>query len=270
MIESPVANEIFCQQCTAVLPVEPGSQFVVCRYCETTNFVDKSRAVLHYVVRLTVQEEAAMAALRRWMAGNATVKDLDKKASLEAPSFEYFPMWLIRLQQADKEQILLQPAAALSVSELKELTIPAADLESYAPYELQAKAIAPTVPYAAMRQWLVDDHKVKDEHIREASLVHLPIYICKYTFQGERYTALVDGATSKVFANIYPSKWEMPYLAIALTAFVLYFCAAWIPLGGYLFSDEIGLTVGIGIYVVAMIVLAVPIFIAAALISAKV
>ncbi len=270
MNNTPVANEILCQQCTAVLPVEPGSQFVVCQYCDTTNFVDKSKVVLHYLVRVTVQEQAAVAALRRWMGGNATVKDLDKKADIESPQFEYFPMWVVRVKRDGQEQVFLQPAAALSVSELKQISLPAADLEPYAPYELDGRAVEPTVPYETMREWLTDEQGLPPEAISEVSLVHLPIYICKYSFDGERYTAVVDGATSAVFANIFPSKWEMPYLAIGIAAFVLYFCAAWIPVGGYMFGDGGGLSLGIIIYLIALVVLAIPIFVVAAFISAKV
>lgn len=264
-----IAGEILCQQCTAVLPVEPGSQFVVCQYCDTTNFVDKSKTVLHYVVRVTVQPEAAGAALRRWMAGNDTVKDLDQKATIDSPAFEYFPMWMARVRQGEMEQVFLEPAAALSVSELKQLTVPAADLQPYDPYETQTSFIPPTVPYDTMRRWLIEEQGVASDAIREVSLVHLPIYVCKYNFQNRRYTAVVDGATSKVFANIYPSKWEVPYLAIGAAAFILYFCAAWIPLSSYLFDEE-ALPLGIGIYCLVILVLAIPIFIAAAMISAKV
>jgi hypothetical protein len=262
-------NQIHCQQCSAVLPVEQGSQFVTCQYCGTTNFVDKSRAVLHYLVRSTVQEETALTALRRWMAGNATVKDLDRKAQIERPTFEYFPMWLVRVKQKGVERVFLEPAAALSVTELKQLTLPAADLELYDPM-LDNAAISPTVPYEAMQQWLTDDHQVQTEDIREVSLVHLPVYMCKYNFKDRRYTAVVDAATSKVFANIYPSKWEAPYAAIGAATFLLYFCAALTPIGGYMVDEGAGLAIGIMVYVVAAIVLALPIFALAAFISAKV
>ncbi len=267
MVHTPVDTLIACQQCAAELPVAAGSQFVTCAYCDTANFVDKTRVVLHYAVRMTVNDEAAVAVLRRWMAGNSTVKGLDRKANIETPYFEYFPMWMIRVMQADEERVFLEPAAALSVSELKYLTVPAADLESYQPYEMDAAAVAPTVPHEAMRQWLIDDHNIKNEEIQSISLVHLPIYRCKYEFNGRRYTALVDAATSKVFANIYPAKWEAPYLALGFAAFATYFCAAFIPIGGYLFDVT---ALGIGAYCIAVIVLAIPIFIAAAMVSAKV
>jgi hypothetical protein len=249
--------------------VEHGSQFVACEFCGTTSFVDKARAVFHYALRLTVREEDALSALRRWMAGNETVKGLDRKAQIERPAFEYFPMWMVRVYQGEQEQVLLKPAAALSVSELEQVAVPAADLEPY-DHGLDATAISPTVPYETMRQWLSDDHSLGDEAVREVALVHVPIYTCKYGFDKRRYTAIVDAATSKVFANIYPSKWEAPYRAIGAAAFAAYFCAALVPLGGYLLGGGGGLAVGMLVYGVVALLLAIPIFITAALISAKV
>ena len=245
MSDTPEANPIHCQQCAAPLSVEQGSQFVTCQYCSTTNFVDKSRAVFHYAVRETVNQEEAVSSLRRWMAGNDTVKHLDQKSQIETSEFHYFPMWQVKVKQGDAEKLFLEPAAALSVSEYKNLTIPASDLEPY-DHALDETAIAPTVPYETMRQWLVDDKDIDSAAIREVSLVHLPAYLCKYTFDGRRYTAVVDAATSKVFANIYPAKWEVPYLGIGILAFSIYFCLAFAPLGGYLMGDGIGVGWGAG------------------------
>jgi len=269
MTESSMATQINCGQCGSVLPVEHGSQFVTCVYCGTTSFVDKARAVFHYALRVTVREEDALSALRRWMAGNETVKDLDKKAQIERPHLDYFPMWMITATQGEQERVFLKPAAALSVSELERLTVPAADLQPY-DHHLDADAVTPTVPYDTMVQWLVDDHGLRPESLREVALVHLPLYFCKYAFDGRRYTAIVDAATSRVFANIFPSKWEAPYRAIGAAAFVAYFCAALIPLAGYLLGDGAGLATGLVVYLAVAAALAVLIFIAAMVISAKV
>ncbi|NIP54489.1 MAG: hypothetical protein GWN30_20830, partial [Gammaproteobacteria bacterium] len=70
MSSVPDAAQVLCRQCNAPLPVEQGAQFITCEFCGTTNFVDKGRAVFHYAVRTTVRENDALAALRRWMAGN--------------------------------------------------------------------------------------------------------------------------------------------------------------------------------------------------------
>lgn len=236
---------------------------MVCGYCQTTNYLDKSQLVLHYVVRETIRPSDAEANLRRWMAGNATVKDLDKKATLEGATFELFPMWMVRAQKNGAEQVLLQPAAALSVSELKGVKLPASALEPF--QQTNSQAIVPaTVPYNTMRQWLAAEHQIQPDQIREFSLVHLPIYHCKYRYQNERYAAVIDGATGQVFANLFPSKWEAPYQLLGILAFFAYFIAA------VAIAIIIGPFEGAAVYCGLSLVMALPIFFIAAYISAKV
>lgn len=269
MIETPLfPTQLLCQQCGSALPVEVGTQFVTCAFCQTTNFVDKSGAVLHYLVRQTVGEQEAIAALRRWMAGNDTVKDLDKKAQIGAAQFQLFPMWLIKAQQKGNERVLMEPAAALSVLELTEMRIPASDLEPY-DHAVDAEAIAPTVPLETVRRWLAENQGIAAGAIREMSLVHLPIFVCKYVYQGREYTAVVDAAAGKVYATVFPSKWEAPYKTLGCAAFVLYFLAAFIPLAGITIGGG-ATAVAIFAYFIVAAMLAVPIFIAAIVISSKV
>jgi hypothetical protein len=258
MTDQVVSTTINCRQCAAPLAVEQGQPFVTCKFCGATNFVDKARAVFHYLVRPTVREDGARAALLRWMAGNATVKDLDRKAKIDSVSFEYFPMWLVRATVQRDERVLLKPAAALSVSELERLNIPPADL---VPFDSNAGGMitAPSVPFDTVQRWLADDQHIAPENIREAALVHLPVYMCKYTFNKRRYTALVDAATSKVFANIYPAKWEVPYVAIGTAAFVAYFVLA-----------VLSLFINFGLFVIGAPLLAAVFFVLAVAISAKV
>lgn len=262
MSEIP-SDQILCRHCTAPLTVPPGSQFVICGYCQTTNYLDKSQVVLHYVVRETVRPSDAEANLRRWMAGNATVKDLDNKATLEGATFELFPMWMVRAQKDGAEQVVMEPAAALSVSELKGVKVPASALEPF-DYSTSSPVVTATVPYNTMRQWLATEHQIQPDQIRELSLVHLPIYHCKYRYQNQRYTAVVDGATGQVFANLFPSKWEAPYQTLGILAFLIYFIAA------VAIAILIGPFEGAAIYCGLSLLIALPIFLVAAYISAKV
>jgi len=258
-VTDPVAaTSINCRQCAAPLTVEQGQPFVTCRFCGATNFVDKARAVFHYLVRPTVREDGARTALNRWMAGNATVKDLDRKSKVDSVSFEYFPMWLVRALIGRDERVLLKPAAALSVSELEQLNIPAADLVPF-DANVDGTIVSPTVPFETMQQWLIDDQHIAPENIREAALVHLPVYVCKYDFNKRRYTALVDAATSKVFANIYPAKWEVPYVSIGAAAFVAFFVLA-----------LLSLFINFSLFLIGAPILAILFFSLAVSISAKV
>jgi hypothetical protein len=121
-----------------------------------------------------------------------------------------------------------------------------------------------------MRQWLQDDHNVQTKNIREASLVHVPIYKCKYDFSGRRYTAIVDAATGKVFANIYPARWEAPYAFLGIVAFFVYLFIAVIPAMWYEFNEGKDMAIGLGIYCLVALVAALPIYLAAAIIAKKV
>ncbi|MCA9961106.1 MAG: hypothetical protein KC413_00115 [Anaerolineales bacterium] len=263
------ATQLLCQQCGAPLVVEPGTQFVTCEFCHTTNFVDKSGAVLHYVVRDTLGEAEANAALRRWMAGNDTVKDLDKKASIGAAQFQLFPMWMVTVAHNGAEKVVLEPAAALSVIELTSIAIPAADLEPY-DHTLDANALEPTVPLETVKKWLADNQQIASGAIQATSLVHLPIFLFKYEFGGRTYTAVVDAANGRTFASVFPSKWEVPYKTLGSIGCVVYFLAALIPLAGYTMAGGAGLVTAMVVYLVVAAVLAVPIFVAATVISSKV
>jgi hypothetical protein len=119
--------------------------------------------------------------------------------------------------------------------------------------------VPPSVPFDTVQQWLSDDQHIAPENIREAALVHVPVYVCKYTFNKRHYTALVDAASSKVFANIYPAKWEVPYVAIGTAAFVTYFVLA-----------VLSLFINFGLFVIGAPLLAAIFFVLAVAISAKV
>ena len=148
MDEMTSSTQLLCQQCSAPLAVETGAKYVTCEFCGTVNFVDKSRAVLHYAVRPTLDEPQAAAALRRWMAGNQTVKGLDAAAQIESQTYQLFPLWLVRVVREGKEAVVLKPAAALSIVELGKLRVPASDLTPY-DNSLDAAAVKPTVPVTA-------------------------------------------------------------------------------------------------------------------------
>jgi hypothetical protein len=261
--------EVHCAQCGGLLHPDEGQLFLICPYCSSSVYLDKSKVVFHWSLASTLTPEAARANLHRWMAGNATVKDLDRKATITAATFQYFPVWYCKARsQPGKEVVYLEPAAAISISEIKSLDIPAGDLQKYDP-SLDAQAVAPSVPFPAMLQWLAG-RGVTAEQVSEAALVHLPVYIFKYDFKGQSYTAMVEGASGKVFANLFPAKAEAPYLAVAAFATLGFLVISLIPLIGYALGEGVGLAVGLLIGLVLAVIFAVPVFAAAAYVSSKV
>jgi hypothetical protein len=261
-------TEVNCAQCGGVLRPEAGQVFLTCPYCNSAVYVDKRQVVFHFALRCTVNPDAAAASLRRWMAGNQTVKDLDRKARVTSSTFQYFPVWYCKARVDGRETVYLEPAAATSISEIKALAISAGDLQKYES-SLDAEAVAPTVPFSAMVQWL-DNRGIQREKLAEASLVHLPVYVFKYDFGGRTYTALVEGGSGKVFANLFPPKAETPYLAVATFATLGFLVLSCFPLAGLALYEGTGLLIGSAAYLLAGAVFAAVVFALAAYVSAKV
>jgi predicted RNA-binding Zn-ribbon protein involved in translation (DUF1610 family) len=269
-MEAPLpSNQINCTQCGGELHPDEGQIFLTCPYCGASVYLDKSRVVFHWYLAPTIDEKQAQAALARWMAGNQTVKDLDKKARLQGSAFEYFPLWYFKYRRGDgKEDLLLEPAAATSVSELRQLKLPAGDLRTYTS-DLDSQSHTPSVPLEAAHTW-IRERQLPAGEIEEQSLVHVPLYTFKYEYLGQPYTAVVEGGTGGVFANIFPAKAEAPYLFVGAAAALIFLCLATFPVIGAMSNSTDGLGIGLlacsGVGVVAAPLL----FALAAWVAAKV
>ena len=216
--------------------------FVTCPFCNSSVFLDKKKVVFHWYLAPTMDEPKARTFLTRWMAGNDTVKDLDKKARPAGVKFEYFPMWYFKRRVGGNEQIFLEPAAATSVSELKRLALPAGDLRKY-DHQADADAVPPTVPLDAAQRWL-QGRGVQPAEVAESALVHLPVFTYKYLYKDQTYTALVEAATGKTLANIFPAKDETTYQAVAGLTLVVFLVLAAIPLFSFLVGTEQAIALG--------------------------
>jgi predicted RNA-binding Zn-ribbon protein involved in translation (DUF1610 family) len=239
-------NAFPCTQCGGELHPDEGQIFLTCPYCESTVYLDKARVVFHWYLASTLDELKARSNLARWMGGNQTVKDLDKKARLAGASFEFFPFWFFKSKdKSGNERLWLEPAAAISVSELKHINIPAGDLRKYED-SIRSQAHDPTVPLPTVTEWLKPRLPAEAE-ISETALVHIPIYTFKYAYKDETYTAIVEGATGGVFANIFPAKAEAPFQLVGGLAALIFLCLAAFPVLGALVGSGEGLAIGGGL-----------------------
>jgi hypothetical protein len=266
MSDSP-ATVLTCTQCGGELHPDEGQIFLTCPYCGTTVYIDKAQVVFHWSLTPTLTQEQAQAALYRWMSGSSTVKDLDKKAEVISHGFSYFPLWYFRLAEGGRERAAVEPAAATSITELRSLALPAGDLQRYRP-ELDAQSEKPTVPLAAARAWLDQDHAGAE--VRESSLVHIPIYIFKYNYFDQTYTAVVEAATGSVQANIFPAKAEGPYLLAGGVTALVFLCLALIPVVGAMMEDDGGALAGFGIAALLALIAAPFLFALAVWVASKV
>jgi DNA-directed RNA polymerase subunit RPC12/RpoP len=265
MANAPLPSEkmtLTCTQCGGELHPDEGQIFIVCPYCTASVYLDKRKVVFHWSLAPTLSETDARTALARWMSGSQTVKDLDKKARVTAQTFTYFPLWYFLAGKEKREKVLLQPAAAVSVSELTGLTLPAGDLVKYDP-ALDSQAETPTVPLDAARLWALQ--REPGVEIRENSLVHVPLYIFKYEYKNRTYTAMVEAATGRVLANIFPAKAEAPYLMLGGVTAAVFLCLALLPLISGSYSD-----VAVGISLTGCVIAAPILFFAAVWVSSKI
>ncbi|MBP7694342.1 MAG: hypothetical protein KA764_20635 [Anaerolineales bacterium] len=264
------AAQLRCTQCGAELHPDEGQLFVTCPSCRSAVYIDKARVVFHWALAPTLDANQARARLAQWMAGNQTVKDLDKKAQLVGQTFAYFPLWFFKRRGAGHREILdLEPAAATSVTELKSLVLPAGDLKKY-DTALDAEAVPPTVPLPTALGW-VTQRGVPAAEILETALVHIPVYTFKYAFQNQTYTALVEGATGRVLANLFPAKAEAPYLLAGCVTAAVFLGLALIPvIAGLVMDDGGGFAIGLAICAGLGVLAAPVLFVFAAWVAAKV
>ncbi len=215
-------TQLDCPQCGGANSLPSGRSLLRCAFCDAALFVDRSGLVLHYRLPRLLDRDQATAALKRWMAGNQTVKNLDRKATLASATPIWFPVWMFRLAGDQGEEIRIQPAAPTPISQLADLRIPAGELkpftaemqESHAPAENRQ----PTIPIETARGWLGE----AAERVRETARVHLPLWECRYQYEDRGYVALVDGSTGTVMASVFPEKAESPFWLVALTGLILF------------------------------------------------
>jgi hypothetical protein len=263
MNETPITS-LNCTQCGGELHPDEGQRFLTCSFCGATVYLDPSQVVFHYYLVSTFIPEQAAGELNRWMSGNQTVKDLDKKARIIDQSFQYFPIWNFLVSRNNIETPVLEVGAATSVTELNRLNLPAGDLKPY-DSSIESQAVPPTIPLDTARGWLMG--KYNDAQIRQSSLVHIPIYIFHYAYRNKTYTALVEAGTGSVMANLFPAKAEAPYLLAGGLTAIVYLCLALIALGGF---QAGALYIDAGIAFLIAVIAAPFLFIFAVLIASRV
>lgn len=223
--------KISCPRCGGECELPSGLQSFTCPFCDSSLFADRRQVITHYRVPSLLDRDQAAATLRRWMAGNDTVKDLDRKSELREIEAVSFPMWLYRSVEHGAETTQAIPAAAIPIPDLMDLELPAARLEPYEPPAGGLNEQPVTVSADAAREWFA---RSMQGELRETSLVRVPLWRCRYRYRDSEYLALVDANTGAVLASIFPEKAESPYLLVMALGFVLFLVE------GLLIADPIG------------------------------
>jgi len=264
---------IKCTQCAADVEVQQDETFIDCPFCASALFLDKRKVVFHYVIQSNFKPNEAEGNLKRWMAGNHTVKDLDKKSQIAKVDFYYFPVWYFKVKDSSGDRIYIQPAAATSVSEIKKIQIPAGSLKFYdKTLYNDNEMVKPDVLYDSARTWL-QNTGVDVNTIAEAALVHIPFYQFYYYFNNQTYTALVEASSGQVYANIYPAKSEAPFRILFALSIIGFIIASIICFAVSIAASdgaEEGLLLGEGLKIIAYALISVPLIVMAYIVAKKV
>jgi len=258
IITSPT---IICPQCGGENKIPTDERFFECEFCGSAIFVDKRKVVNHFIVTSNFTKEQAEGNLRRWMASNFHVKDLDKIAQITQTNFYYFPLWYFKTKDASGDKIYLQPAHSTPISEIKNIQIPAGSLKPYHRKDFNvADFVDADVLYDSAKNWL-SQSGVNVDTIAESNLVHVPFYHFYYSYKGQQYSALVEASSGKVYANIWPAKSETPFKVLFGAAIFIFALASILSfVVAYMISDSIEgvLLLGEGIKIIAYAAAAVP------------
>ena len=221
-MENLATSVIVCPQCAGENEIKADEKFIECQFCGSAIYVDKSKVVTHYVVKSNFSKDTAEGNLRRWMAGNFQVKNLDRLAQIQDVQYYYFPMWYFKTDGAS-ESIYFQPATSTAISEIKKISIPAGNMIIYNSKEFnENEFLTPDVAYDSAANWL-SQSGVDMQNLELASLVHIPFYQFKYLYEGQVYTALVEASSGRVYANLWPAKSEAPYRIMFTLSIILFF-----------------------------------------------
>lgn len=260
-------STLVCPQCGGENEIPADGKFLECSFCGSAIYFDKSKVVNHFVITSNFTEQQAEGNLRRWMAGNFHVKDLDKNAVISSKNFYYFPLWYFKSDSAHGDEIYLQPATSTSVSEIKSIKVPAGSMKSFNKKDFNEKDfITPDVLFDSAKSWL-EQTGVTQEFIAESSLVHIPFYQFYYTYNGKQFTAMVEASSGMVYANLWPAKSEVPFrmlaglsivtfLFVSIIAFVIAFALGGKTSSGSLMVGEIIKIFGYGAASVPLIIIA--------------
>ena len=232
--------QVQCTQCGGTVKLAAEDQFVACTFCSSALYVDKSKVVFHFVVKATISLEEAQGKLRRWMAGNDTVKGLDVHGQISHQELIYFPMWRFLVSDYGGDREYSEPAGSFSIPEIKKIPLSGGSLQFFSPQEFAGMPLnEPDVLLDSALSWLKQDGVISDR-VKEINLIHVPFYLFKYQFRGTLYQAIVDAASGRVLASVYPAKDEIPFIGIAVAAAVAFFVLGlliphvWLRLAVYL------------------------------------
>ena len=170
----------------------------------------------------TLDEKKAGAMLHAWMAGNRTVKDLERDAIVGPAALSYFPMWRFVSGERETERQWCEPARASAVAVWGDVPVSGAALHFVSAEDKARLPLEePEVRLESAFEWLAARGVARSE-VRETNLVHLPLYGFSYTWRGRPFKAAVDAVSGRILVGAFPAKSQTAYVGLTALALVLF------------------------------------------------
>ncbi|MCZ7663613.1 MAG: hypothetical protein M5U22_12095 [Thermoleophilia bacterium] len=163
----------------------------VCPWCGSTLHPAGGVRIHRLREKPRLSEAAAGQALRAWFAGPDVPRDMERQTQVHVGPLQYFPFLRARRRGLDTAE----PLAPLPAPELAGLSRVAAELEA-----------VPTTQAPVDEDIVRDQLKtaVADPDVTELLIEERAYYPARYTYQGERYSAVVDASGGRVHTERRP------------------------------------------------------------------
>ena len=191
--------EVPCPQCGALSQPPHQVDTFVCPWCGSTLHPAGGVRVYRLAQRPRVTAAAAGQAVRAWFAGPDLPRGMEKAARVEVGALTSFPFLRARSPESESVSAL----AALPLAEVAQLERVPADLVP-----------AAEIAFADLCRTAVDEEVLKDEvrravtdpGVRELFLEERVFYPVRYSYQGMRFSAVVEAGSGRVLAGRRPAR----------------------------------------------------------------
>ncbi|OPY28868.1 MAG: hypothetical protein A4E28_01255 [Methanocella sp. PtaU1.Bin125] len=236
---------INCPSCGGTLSAEEGYVSLSCPYCSSALAIEGDGGIRRLKLTATVDENAAVAATKSWMAGLSMANDLARSSEIAEAYLIYMPFWKLTARVAGwicgysderndnddgtrrvyRERMLMRDFAwngtACDPGDLGVKHLPAIEGKallhedgSIPTFEVTTSASDATsfglkaIRITAITSSEIDNLTFAKLHAipRGIMLVYYPIWIVRYRYMGRLYFATVDGIGGTVLSGRAPGR----------------------------------------------------------------
>jgi len=181
--------QVACPQCGAPVTAQTETRFYRCAYCSSAFVIQEERGIEQFTLDHQRDDRFAWSALAEYLERNRVETSINKGRV----TFSYVPYWCFIL---DNGATRMATAIPPPFPEVAAVTLPGGDLG----FPLPGKEYQP--PEITLAE---AERGLNGTAVIKRSLIHLPLYILSYTFQGVLFQAVVSGADRKVYAQHLPA-----------------------------------------------------------------